>query len=138
VLRIVDGPDAARLRRGEPWDAFLFRVAPHHDRIGIRLDGMAVPVEADPERLSAPVAPGAVQVAGGSLIVLGVACGTMGGYPHVAHVITADVWRSGQLRAGDRVTFQSVSPSEARRLDREQRQGDAERIRLLAAGCGTT
>ena len=57
------------------------------------------------DRLSAPVAPGAIQVAGGQLIILGVACGTMGGYPHVAHVISADLDRVGQLCPGDQVVF---------------------------------
>ena len=62
-----------------------------------------------------PVAPGAVQVAGGQLIVLGVACGTMGGYPHVAHVISADLDRLGQLKAGDVIQFECVTIEEARR-----------------------
>ena len=59
--------------------------------MGLRLDGGSVAVVAEAERLSAPVAPGAIQATGGRLIVLGVACGTMGGYPHVAQVITADL-----------------------------------------------
>ncbi len=73
-------------------------------------------VASDPERLSTPVCPGAVQVAGGQLIVLGVACGTMGGYPHVAHVISADLDRLGQLKAGDVIEFECVTIEEARRL----------------------
>jgi allophanate hydrolase subunit 2 len=75
----------------------------------------------DSDRLSAPVAPGAVQVAGGQLIVLGVACGTMGGYPHVAHVISADLDRLGQLRPGDAITFRRVTLDEARRADEAMR-----------------
>ena len=76
---------------------------------------------AAPERLSTPVAPGAIQVAGGQLIVLGVACGTMGGYPHIAHVISADLDRLGQLKPGDLLQFRRVTLEEARRLDRETR-----------------
>jgi allophanate hydrolase subunit 2 len=74
----------------------------------------------DPQRRSAPVAPGAVQSTPGGLIVLGPASGTMGGYPHVGHVISADLDRLAQLRAGDAVRFGFVGLAEARRLDRER------------------
>ncbi len=59
---------------------------------------------------------GAIQVAGGQLIVLGVACGTMGGYPHVAHVISADLDRLGQLKPGDGITFRMVTLDQRGRL----------------------
>ena len=71
-----------------------------------------------PDRLSTPVAPGAVQWAGGLPLVLGVACGTMGGYPHVAHVISADLDQLAQARPGDQIRFVLVDLSSARELDR--------------------
>jgi allophanate hydrolase subunit 2 len=46
----------------------------------------------------------------------------MGGYPHVAHVISADLNRLGQLRPGDQVRFQPVSLEQARELDLECRR----------------
>ena len=88
-------------------------------------------VTSAPVRLSTPVAPGAVQVAGGQLIVLGVACGTMGGYPHVAHVISADLDRLGQLKPGDMLTFRPVPLEEARSLDRAVRQARGVALRRL-------
>jgi allophanate hydrolase subunit 2 len=92
--------------------------------MGLRLAGPSLAIDPSviADRLSSPVAPGAIQIAGGSLIILGVACGTMGGYPHVAHVISADLGRIGQLRPGDRVRFLKVVPREARRLDTESRR----------------
>ena len=84
--------------------------------------GLRSSVASMPDRLSAPVCPGAIQVAGGQLIILGVAGGTMGGYPHVAHVISADLDRLGQLLPGDRIPFQQVTLAEARELDRAARQ----------------
>ena len=75
-----------------------------------------------PERLSSPVAPGAIQIAGGQLIVLGVACGTLGGYPHVAHVISADLDRLGQLKPGDAIAFRRVTLDDARRIDQHARE----------------
>jgi antagonist of KipI len=90
--------------------------------MGLRLEGEPVSVGSPAERLSAPVAPGAVQVAGGQLIVLGIACGTMGGYPHVAQVISADLDRLGQLRPGDAIAFHRVTLDEARRADQSMRR----------------
>jgi antagonist of KipI len=118
-LRVVDGPDVDRVTDDSFWDRFVFRVRPESDRMGVRLSSPPLPVVADASRLSGPVAPGTIQVAGGQAIVLGVACGTMGGYPAVGHVIACDIGRLGQLRAGDAVRFRRVTLSEARGLDRE-------------------
>ncbi len=90
--------------------------------MGLRLDGPALPSQPMPNRVSAPVAPGAVQLVGESLIVLGVSCGTMGGYPHIAQVIHADLPVLGQLRPGDPVRFQFVSLAAAREIDRQERE----------------
>ena len=118
-LRWVDGPDAAPgiTRLDGP-----YRVLDQSNRVGVRLDGAAIPTTADPDRVSRPVAPGAIQVAGGRPIILGVAGGTIGGYPHVGHVVAADLDRLGQLRPGDEVRFERVDLAEARRLDRDQRR----------------
>jgi biotin-dependent carboxylase-like uncharacterized protein len=122
-FRIVEGPDG----RGHPqldapfWIGRRFQVGSGNNRMGLRLTGDPLVFPAGPERLSTPVAPGAIQLAGGQLIVLGVACGTMGGYPHIAHVISADLGRLGQLKSGDAIEFRRVSLDEARRLDQDQR-----------------
>jgi biotin-dependent carboxylase-like uncharacterized protein len=125
-FRIIDGPDAIRIDSefdpSELGTDRWFRIGSRSDRMGLRLEGDTIEVVSSPERLSAPVAPGAVQVAGGQLIVLGVAGGTMGGYPHVAHVISADLDRLGQLRPGDVIRFRRVTLDEARRADEAMRQ----------------
>lgn len=128
-IRVVDGPDAVRA----VWDeSVVYEVLPQSDRMGLRLDGPSWEAVGEPDRVSAPVAPGAVQVAGGRLLILGVACGTMGGYPHVAHVVSADLDRVGQARPGDRIRFARVSIAEARRLDRESRQALSRRLNRIA------
>lgn len=117
-IRLIDGPDGpippSLLREA-------YRIDPASDRVGLRLIGPPIEGVDRPGRSSAPVAPGAVQVAGGRVLILGVAGGTMGGYPHVAHVVTADLDRLGQARPGAAVRFVRVELSEARRLDRERR-----------------
>jgi antagonist of KipI len=131
-IRVVAGPDAAWLA-GE-WPEGPYRVSPRSDRMGLRLEGAELPVRSPADRVSVPVLPGAVQVAGGRLLVLGVACGTMGGYPHVAQVVSADLAPLGQLRPGDAVRFRPVSLAEARALDDDDRRCRAElRTRIAAA-----
>jgi biotin-dependent carboxylase-like uncharacterized protein len=119
TLRVIAGPDACLL--GSEWlaPAHAYRVGSQSNRMGFRFEGPTWPIPADPERISSPVAPGAIQCAGGQPLLLGVACGTMGGYPHVAHVISADLDRVGQLRPGEIVRFERVALAEARRLDRD-------------------
>jgi biotin-dependent carboxylase-like uncharacterized protein len=134
-FRIIGGPNGrcfAALDE-EFWSVRRFRVGSQSSRMGLRLDGDPVPVTSPPERLSTPVAPGAVQVAGGQLIVLGVACGTMGGYPHVAHLASIDLDRLGQLKPGDELTFCLVTLEEARALDLTARQVRGATLHRLAA-----
>jgi 5-oxoprolinase (ATP-hydrolysing) subunit C len=133
-LRVVSGPDGRALRDFDEalYGGRRFQVGSRSNRMGLRLQGDRVEVSSPPDRLSAPVAPGTIQVAGGQLIVLGVACGTMGGYPHVAQVISADLDRLGQLRPGDVITFRRVALEEARSLDQAARQVRRALVRRLA------
>jgi len=125
-FRIIDGPDAQRVAGfDECWTIRRFRVAARSDRMGLRLEGEPIPIAPVDDRLSAPVAAGAIQWAGGQLIVLGVACGTMGGYPHIGHVISADLDRLGQLGPGDVIAFQRVALEIARQLDQHTRHARA-------------
>ncbi len=121
-FRIIGGPDATAVLGPESWCVGLFSISSRSNRMGLRLEGPSISVASVPDRLSTPVCPGAIQVAGRQLIILGVAGGTMGGYPHVAHVVSADLDRLGQLLPGDRVAFQPVTLTEARDLDRAARQ----------------
>ena len=121
-FRIIEGPDGRSQSEFDDafWAGRRFHVGSRSDRMGLRLEGEPVMFPTAPDRLSTPVSPGAIQVAGGQLIVLGVACGTMGGYPHVAHVISADLDRLGQLKPGDAVAFRRVTIEEARLLTRQR------------------
>src|SRR5207248_11220518 len=90
-----------------------FRVTAAGNRMGLRLQGEALPVPAR-EMVSEPVCPGSVQVTrDGQCIVLGVDGQTIGGYPKVAQVIGADLDKLGQLRPGERIDFERVTLEEA-------------------------
>lgn len=125
-LRVIAGPQRASLS-GEQWLALLrtaWRLSPSADRMGYRLDGMAVPGgEADATLPSQPTCAGAVQLPpGGTPIVLMADAPTVGGYATPAVVCTADLARLAQRRPGDTVTFTEVGVEEARMLLRERRR----------------
>lgn len=132
-LRAVDGPDLDGFETGpRPWPGDVYRVGVRSDRLGLRLEGPPVVLASDPDRLSAPLAPGAVQIAGGQPLVLGVACGTMGGYPHVAHVLTVDLPRLAQARPGGTIRFERIEIADAWRIDRDESAARQQELRALA------
>ncbi len=121
-IRVIDGPDAHPDRDDASLlESTLFRVSTRSDRMGLRLEGPSLRSGTEHDRPSAPVSPGAIQVTAGQAILLGVAGGTMGGYHHLAHVITTDLDRVAQLRPGDPLTFRRISIDEARGIDRHDR-----------------
>ena len=104
-----------------PEDSFLgkpFTVTPQSNRMGLRLHGPPLPLSRR-ELVSEPVCPGAVQVTrDGQCIVLGVDGQTIGGYPKIAQVISADLDKLGQLRPGNGIWFSPVSLEKAEELYR--------------------
>lgn len=99
---------------------------PEQDRMGLRLQGSALahtgPQAAD--IVSDGVAPGAIQVpANGQPIVLLADGQTVGGYPKIATVITADLPRLAHLRPGTRVRFAPVTAQQAHQALQDQRAG---------------
>jgi biotin-dependent carboxylase-like uncharacterized protein len=123
TLRILPGPEADWFPDGTgALRGARFMVRPESNRMGLRLAGPALAVPAR-EMVSQPVAPGAIQVTrDGQPILLGVDGQTIGGYPRIGHVISADLDLLGQLRPGDSVRFQPVALPEAERLGREKRE----------------
>jgi 5-oxoprolinase (ATP-hydrolysing) subunit C len=119
TLRVLPGRQAYWFAT----DAFYgrsYEVSPESDRMGLRLRGESLE---PPQRelVSEPVCPGSVQVTrDGQCIVLGVDGQTIGGYPKVAQVISADLDKLGQLRPGEEVRFQSVSLDDAESVYREK------------------
>jgi biotin-dependent carboxylase-like uncharacterized protein len=127
-VRIVWGPQddyfSAKGRR-----TFVeadYRVSKEADRMGIRFEGPtiehATPVEkGGADIISDGIGPGAIQVPGAGLpIVLLADRQTVGGYPKIATVASADLPRLGRLLPGQTVRFTSVSVAEAEGLRRDQ------------------
>lgn len=114
-LRVLGGSQSAWFSMDEFLDQ-VYGVVPASNRMGLRL--MAKPLTQTPKEIvSEPVCPGTVQVTrDGQCIVLGVDGQTIGGYPKIAQVISADLDKLGQLRAGDKFRFQQVTIEEAEKI----------------------
>ncbi|HET6434425.1 MAG TPA: biotin-dependent carboxyltransferase family protein [Xanthomonadaceae bacterium] len=131
AIRVLPGADATA-----PADALYahgWKVAAASNRQGLRLEGASLEVADGRERVSAPVAPGTVQLPpDGQPIVLLADAQTHGGYPRIGHVIRADWPRLAQLQPGDRLRFAPCTAEEAHAAWRSQQQALA-RLRLAIA-----
>jgi antagonist of KipI len=119
VLRVTPGPQSGWFAESaqQIFYSSTYRVAEESNRMGIRLEGAAVPAPAGGEMISEGVALGAVQVPeGGKPIILFVEQQTTGGYAKIGNVISADVHSLGQLRPRDEIRFERVDFATARAL----------------------
>lgn len=123
---MVDGMLELRFLRGmqatwftddalETFRKSIYQLSPFSDRMGARLDG-PLPARAHAgEMVSQPVVAGSVQVPpDGRPIVLLAERQTIGGYPQIGHVISADVPKLARALPGTRLRFREVSLEEAR------------------------
>lgn len=123
TIRVVEGPqsgffndDAKRTFFDTEW-----QISPNSDRMGFHLGGATIVSEQSGSMISEPVSPGSVQVPpGGQPIVLMPDCGTVGGYPKIATVISVDRGRLAQMRVGTKVVFEAVGVDQAQALLHEQ------------------
>lgn len=122
-LRVTDGPQSEKFSDETRQIFFrtLFQVSEQSDRLGIRLNGEALPAVNTGDMITEGVTLGAIQITpSGQPIILGVDQQTAGGYPKIANVIGADLHRLGQLRPRDEVRFERTSFAVARVLWIEQ------------------
>ena len=127
-MRVLLGPQEEHFK-AESMREFLnseYAVTSQMDRMGMRLEGPLLQhvSKAAADIVSDGITPGAIQVPGnGAPIVLLAACQTVGGYPKIATVISADLPRLAQLKPGQTIRFQAVDAQEAKAalLEREKR-----------------
>ena len=126
---------AAEFQRFTPESrtAFLqdeFKVTPDANRVGYRLNGPVLSQAEPVELLSHGIVAGTIQVPpSGQAIVQLAEANTCGGYPKIATVIEADLWKLSQAPVGCAIRFEltdidtAVTALRARR-DEEQRIRD--------------
>ncbi len=94
-----------------------FLIHPSSDRMGYQLNGIALSPGEPCELISSAVSFGTVQLLpNGQLIVLMADHQTTGGYPRIAHVISAHLPKFAQLRPGDRIQFKLTDHRAAEEL----------------------
>ena len=119
VLRVTPGPQNHWFPKPaqKSFYANTYRVTEEANRMGLRLEGPAIPGGAHGEMISEGVSLGAVQIAASGLpIILFVEQQTTGGYAKIANVISVDLHSVGQLRPRDEIRFELVSFDTARKL----------------------
>jgi antagonist of KipI len=100
-----------------------YTVGEQSNRSGLRLKGESISPRVRSQLLTEGVSLGAIQVPQDEQpIILFVDQQTTGGYPKIANVISADLYRVGQLRPREQVRFTEVAIPEAICLLREQEE----------------
>jgi antagonist of KipI len=132
VLRVIRGANWDRFEQSAQKALFgeTFSATAEADRMGVRLDGPEVNRSDAGDLISEAVTPGTLQIPpnGKPILLLG-DCQTIGGYPKIAHVITADLPIAAQLRPGDQLRFSEVSLAAAHEL-LLTRERELERFRI--------
>jgi len=122
-LRILAGPEFERVSDigRELLLNSNFDVTVLTDRMGCRLDGPTIEHKDNADILSAPVQSGTVQLpSNGQPMILLADSQTTGGYTRIASVAAIDFPILGQLRPGNRVSFEEIGLAKAHALYRRQ------------------
>jgi antagonist of KipI len=131
---LLHGNEWNRLTEGSK-EKFLnqsFGIMPQSDRMGYHLRSGSLTVTTKDEVVSSPVNFGTIQLLPeGQLIVLMADHQTAGGYPRIAHVITAHQSLLAQMKPGDQIRFKFTDQQTAEQLLLHQHQ----HIRQLQHAC---
>ena len=119
IIRIIKGTNFDYFSKKEK-EKFLkekFLVTNLADRMGIRLKGPKIENNVSTNIRSEGLVRGVIQVpADGNPIIMLSDHGTIGGYPKIGVVISADLDRVGQLTPGSIINFREVSLEEAQNI----------------------
>jgi antagonist of KipI len=94
-----------------------FLIHPSSDRMGYQLKGATLSLDRSLDLVSSAVSFGTVQLLpNGQLIVLMADHQTTGGYPRIAHVVSAHLPKLAQLRPSDTIQFKLMDHQSAERM----------------------
>ena len=116
TIRVLAGPQADRFTADalETLQSAPYTVAGNSDRMGFRLEGLALAFARGADIISDATPLGVLQVpASGQPILLMADRQTTGGYPKIATVIAADIAIAGQLAPSDAIMFRVCTAGEA-------------------------
>lgn len=111
-VALAPGPRPDWFASTAPLFDAVWTVSPQADRVGIRLDGPALPRVRDDELSSEGMLPGAIQVPPDARpVILGPDGPVTGGYPVIAVVTDASRDLLAQARPGTRIRFRHARPA---------------------------
>lgn len=119
VLRCVPGVETNQFSEAQQTAFFNTRYSLRSDsnRVGLRFAGQPLDLHSMQDMISSGLTQGSVQIPPSGLpIVSSVDGQTIGGYPRIANVISADLFALGQIAPGDKVRFSLVSAEHAQNL----------------------
>ena len=122
-IRLVAGRHWSVLPAGmqEQFTSATFRVGSSSDRMGYRLEGVGLESGEGGDIASEAVAFGTIQLPpDGNPIVLMADRQTIGGYPRLGEVASADLPLLAQLKPGDALRFERIALADAQRLAHAQ------------------
>lgn len=111
-IRFIEGNEYAWFTEAShtQFEHTSYKVGNASDRMGYRLIGSNLEKSKPREMISEGLVNGTVQIANdGSPIVLLADRQTTGGYPRIAQIISADLYKFGQLKPEDSIQFEKVS-----------------------------
>lgn len=121
TIRIIEGVEWDLLSEKQK-TVFLgtdFSISSQSNRMGIRLEGTFTEFENRGEMVSSPVLPGIIQMPASGLPIILMNDGqSVGGYPRIAKVIDADLWRLGQIWTNNKIRFEHISLKKAKELSK--------------------
>ena len=127
-------PDEIFVLKGNEWNwlsdrsqkdflSQMFKINPNSDRMGYRLNSGGLQTTVKEEVVSSAVDFGTIQLLPGKQIIILMADHqTTGGYPRVAHIISAHHSKIAQMKAGDEIYFRLTDQQSAENLLIEQHQ----------------
>ena len=134
IIRVLNGPQFDYFSKESQKDFFSkdYKITNLTDRMGMRLQGSTIKNTVSTNIRSEGITKGAIQVpADGQPIVLLTDYPTIGGYPKIANVISADYHLLAQKIPGEKIFFQNVELREAEQLYKEHLNSISEIIKNI-------
>ena len=134
TIRVLKGSQFDYFSKESQKDFFSkeYKISNLTDRMGMRLEGSTIKNTVSTNIRSEGITKGAIQVpADGQPIVLLTDHPTIGGYPKIANVISADYHFLAQKTPGEKILFQNVELQEAEQLYKEHLNNISEIIKNI-------
>jgi biotin-dependent carboxylase-like uncharacterized protein len=134
TIRVLKGPQFDYFSKDSQKDFFYknYRVSNLTDRMGMRLEGAVMKNTVSTNIRSEGITKGAIQVpADGQPIILLTDYPTIGGYPKIANVISADYDLLVQKTPGEKIFFKLIELPEAEQLYKEHIKDISEIIKNI-------